>query len=135
MVQDPQGLAAWWPGNGSTEDVLSGFTGWSGSGANYASGKVAAAFNFDGLNDYVWLPPRSTYNVGPGANGFTVEFWMKPSGLQNDSVVGWSNGMRLERYTQSAAGTGLRFNVTGTSSGQYVQSSGNVWSGSPTNWA
>ncbi|MGZ4987732.1 MAG: LamG-like jellyroll fold domain-containing protein, partial [Limisphaerales bacterium] len=113
--------AAWWPGNGASDDLVNGYHALLGSGTTYTNGKVASAFIFNGLNNYVWMPAQSNYDVGSGAAGFTLEFWMNPNSLQNASVLGWANGVRVDRTTSgSAAGDTLRFFVTGTNSGQFL---------------
>ncbi len=120
-VEHPQGLAAWWPGNGASDDLVNGYHALLGSGTTYTNGKVASAFSFNGVNNYVWMPAQSNYDVGSSAAGFTLEFWMNPNSLQNTSVLGWANGVRVDRTSSgSAAGDTLRFYVTGTNSGQFL---------------
>lgn len=120
-VEHAQGLAAWWPGNGASDELISGYHAELGSGTTYTNGKVAAAFNFNGVNNFVLAPAQTNYDVGSSAAGFTVEFWMNPNSLQNASVLGWANGVRVDRTTSgSAAGDTLRFFVTGTNSGQFL---------------
>jgi RHS repeat-associated protein len=129
-VDDPNGLAAWWPGNGTSLDVMGGQSAILGSGANYVPGKVASAFNFDGSAKYVWMPAQANYNVGASTNGFTVEFWMNPNSFQNGSLLGWANALRVERFSAGyASGDSLHFFVGGTASGQYINSTA-IWTGS-----
>jgi hypothetical protein len=119
-VEDPQGLAAWWPANGYAEDVLSRHDAILGNGAGFSSGKVAAAFRLDG-NDYVLVPARTNYNVGTSSSGFSLEFWIKPDSLVVGGVLGWAGGVRAERLT---SGSVLRFHVA-SSGTTFVQAS--VW--------
>src|SRR5262249_21720267 len=120
-VEHPFGLAAWWPGNGQDFDVINGYDSILGSGASYAPGEVASAFNFDGGNDYVWMLARSNYNLGPSPAGFTVEFWMKPNNAGDGSVLGWANGLRVERFSNiGCGGRAVRCYLTGFQGGQLV---------------
>ncbi|MGZ5568024.1 MAG: PKD domain-containing protein, partial [Limisphaerales bacterium] len=120
-IDDPQGLVAWWPGNNNDLDMVNGFDAIQGSGEGYTTGKVGSAFNFNGTNNYVWMPAQSNYDVGSSASGFTVEFWMNPNSFQAGSVLGWANGVRVERSTSgSAVGDTLRFVVVGTNTGQFL---------------
>ena len=75
----PQGLVAWWPGEGNAEDA--GPSGASGTfdgtiyGAiAFTSGKVAQAFDFDGLDDGILLP--QTLGLAPQGD-WTVSAWVR----------------------------------------------------------
>jgi RHS repeat-associated protein len=133
QVQGISGLEAWWPGNGTPEDVISGNEAILGSGTSYTNGEVALAFNFDGVADYVWMPATTndSFNLGTNTAGLTMEFWMNPNSFQNGSVLGWANGVRLERYGNNWNGAGLRCFLG--AGGQYVQTASYVWNN--TNWA
>src|SRR5262249_40886744 len=91
-----------------------------------------AAFQFDGTNDQVWIAPRTNYDIGPSTNGFSLEFWMKPQIAQAGSVLGWTNGVRVERITTTSAGDGLRWYVTST--GNSFVDTTRIWGGSGWNW-
>ena len=71
----PSGLVSWWPGDGSTIDIAGASNGtFQGTAQYYSSGKVDAAFWFNGTSNYVDIP---SMNLG---STFTVEFWMYPTG-------------------------------------------------------
>jgi uncharacterized repeat protein (TIGR01451 family) len=76
----PAGIVSWWPGNGDANDVVGAnngtFVGEAAPG-NYDVGKVGAAFELDGVNDYV--------DVGPGfnLNTMTLEAWVKVDDATN----------------------------------------------------
>ncbi|RIK76763.1 hypothetical protein DCC62_10975 [candidate division KSB1 bacterium] len=72
-VPSPSGLVGWWPGEGDASDIQNGNHGILLNGATFVAGKVGQAFKFDGINDYVSLPPNS------GTGDFTIEFWEKSS--------------------------------------------------------
>ena len=130
-VEDPEGLAAWWPADGTAEDIIGGNEAILGGGTSYTNGEVALAFDFNGVNDYVWAPAATNYNVGASPAGMTMEFWMNPNSFQYGSVLGWANSVRVERENYDWNGAQLRC-YFGTG-GQYVQTPGPVWSN--TNWA
>ncbi len=92
VVKDPQGLVAWWPANGTSEDVVGGQAAVLVNRVNYAAGEVASAFNFDGTNGYVWVPAAASYDIGQSASGFTIEFWENVTNTGGASVLGWNNG-------------------------------------------
>jgi RHS repeat-associated protein len=73
----------------------------------------------------------ANYDVGASAAGLTVEFWMKPAAQQDGSLLGWANGVRLERYWNNNHGDSLRCFLG--SGGQYVQVA-NVLGGEPYSW-
>ncbi len=103
-VNDPAGLSAWWPANGTSFDVMGGRAAILVSGTTYASGKVASSFSLNGANNYVWMPAQANYDVGKNTNGFTLEFWVKgpSSGATPRAVVGWNNQTdRGVKLTQS----------------------------------
>ena len=66
----PGGMLTWWPGNGNTNDEISGFNGTSVGNVTFAPGKVGQAFSFDG-NGYV----ESLINIPE--NNFTLSAWTK----------------------------------------------------------
>jgi hypothetical protein len=89
----PAGAAAWYPGNGTAEDVQGGHHGTLHGGAAFTKGgRVGSAFLFDGVDDFVSVPADAGLNVGAGG-GLTVELWVKPSDLsQWRPLVEWNNG-------------------------------------------
>jgi hypothetical protein len=128
---DLPGLSAWWPANGTAEEIVGGNQAILGGSTGYTNGAVALAFDFDGVDDYVWARAATNYNVGASSDGMTVEFWMNPNSFQNGSVLGWANSVRVERENYQWNGAQLRCYL-GTG-GKYVQTPGPVWSN--TNWA
>jgi len=131
-VLDPPGLVGWWSANGTSVDKVSGVDAVLGSGTAYGDGKVAGAFQFDGVNDFAWVPAQSGHDLGSAASGFSLECWMKPGAYQYGSVLGWANGVRLERYNISWSGAGLRCYLA--SNGYFVQSAGAIWYGTDWGW-
>jgi hypothetical protein len=70
----PSGLVAWWPGDGSADDVLGNNDGILQKGATFGSGVAGGgqAFRLDGVDDYVQIP---SMNIG---NTFSIDFWVYP---------------------------------------------------------
>jgi len=77
----PDGLIAWWRGEGNVEDFTGANPGTLSGSVTFAPGKVGQAFNFSGADGYVALPA----NVFPfPANGtanvpMSFECWFKTS--------------------------------------------------------
>ncbi|MEK7674817.1 MAG: LamG-like jellyroll fold domain-containing protein [Verrucomicrobiota bacterium] len=84
-IAPPSGFAAWWPGDGSAEDIVSTNTGVLMSGTSaFSPGKVGKAFYFDGFDDWVnneggWTSIR---------NDFTIAFWSLPTAGRNVTAEG-----------------------------------------------
>jgi RHS repeat-associated protein len=87
------GLAAWWPGNGDPHEVVhGGHDVQFFNGAGYATGKVAQGFNFDGVNDRGQVAPHTDLDLGASPNGFTVEFWARPTRIADQVLFVWTDG-------------------------------------------
>jgi hypothetical protein len=69
----PQGIVAWWPGNGNANDVIGGDNGTLFNSAGYASGEVGQAFSFTTATDYMSAPNASALNQ---PNALTLECWV-----------------------------------------------------------
>jgi Concanavalin A-like lectin/glucanases superfamily/Secretion system C-terminal sorting domain/Ig-like domain CHU_C associated len=50
----------------------------------------ATHLNFDGVDDYVALPPTAT-NIPAGNSNYTIEAWINPSALGDRHIVAWGN--------------------------------------------
>jgi hypothetical protein len=67
------GMVAWWPGDGTAQDIKGGNDGILQEGAGYSIGKVGAAFDFDGRNGFMSAGVRGL----PVDNApRTVETWV-----------------------------------------------------------
>jgi hypothetical protein len=92
-IEDPDGLRAWWPGNGTAREALHGEEGFLVNGAGFANGKVADAFHFDGTNDYAVFEPVAHYDIGTSDAGMSIELWVRaPSIAGNRAVLSWNKG-------------------------------------------
>jgi len=79
-------LVSWW--SGSTINRFTGFNeGYPINGATIGPGKIGRGFLFDGVDDYVLVPPDPRLNVG--AQG-SIVFWMRsaPDNLMDTCCQG-----------------------------------------------
>ncbi len=83
-ISPPSALAAWWPGDGSADDVVGWNDGWLVGGTSFTNGIVDQCFVFNSDDDRVMIPHSETLDVS--TNGFTVEFWMKADKNQPDTL-------------------------------------------------
>ncbi|MCI0682029.1 MAG: LamG domain-containing protein, partial [Gemmataceae bacterium] len=73
----PTDSVSWWQAEGNANDA---------SGANHATlvgattgpGRVGAAFDFDGVNDYVNVGDPADGSLDFGAGDFSLDFWVNP---------------------------------------------------------
>lgn len=71
----PANIAAWYPGDGNTNDLQAANNATLNGGATYAGGKVGQAFSLDGTTAYVSAPSTAA-NDPTGANsGASMEAW------------------------------------------------------------
>jgi hypothetical protein len=107
----PAGLTAWWPGDGSGRDAVSGLEARLSGGAAYGSGLVGQAFSLDGSSSFVAVPDAPSLDVGRG--DFSVDLWarFKETNLEQILMEKW-----VQRYNQRSSGwtlTKLATNVIG----------------------
>ncbi|MBC8008956.1 MAG: hypothetical protein H7067_02530 [Burkholderiales bacterium] len=93
--QVPSGLIAWWAGNQTTEELVSGrLEPWAKVGF-LAAGKVGPAFDLSASGAYVLAENENNQaHLGALAQGFTMEFWVRPISSDNNErrVLTWANG-------------------------------------------
>ena len=75
-VSRPAGLVAWWPGNGSTEDIV-GTNNGTLHGATYAVGEAGQGFSFTGSGSAVSVTNTTALQL----QDFTIEAWIKRASL------------------------------------------------------
>lgn len=100
-VANPDGLVGWWAAEGDTYNVVDGTFGLLEGGLNFVPGEVGQAFNFNGIDADVKMPPSANLNLTFG-NGFTIEAWINPSDVAtNHPLIEWGiptypqNGLML----------------------------------------
>jgi hypothetical protein len=72
-VQPPSGMISWWPADGDANDLVASNHGTLQNGASFASGMVAQAFSFDGVDDHI-----STEDIDLPST-FTLDAWIFPN--------------------------------------------------------
>lgn len=136
-VKDPQGLAAWWPGNGDTRELVGGRHARLANGAALGIGRVSGAFRFDGVNDVVQVPAHPSLDIGQGSDGLTLEFWVNSTDvIRFARVVGWhfgfgsmSTNLGVNVYQQSGGISAQIYDLAGASHEMGAANSlvSNVW--------
>ena len=131
---NPQGgMVAWWTGDNTTTDFLGTSNGLNSSPVSFATGKVGAAFSFDGLQ-YTYLQVPRTDTLESMTMALSVEAWVHstaPGSFKYIFSKGASDqGASYALYT--GLGGGLIFYI---SDGQNFflspEASASVWDG---NW-
>ena len=99
----PANLVAWWPGDGSTND-LAGTNIATLSGATYESAVASQGFSFDGSNDGVTAANDNALNLATTNDSVTLEAWVKP--LANTTTYGVMSvvGKRYSPNSYTATG-------------------------------
>lgn len=95
-VQPPANMVAWYPGDGNANDIQGSNHGTLQNGATFASGMVAQAFSFDGVDDEV------TVNSFSPGNTVTLDAWLNPS-----TLTGGFSDAGLPGVTRRTAAGGL----------------------------
>lgn len=82
-------LAAWWPGDNSTENRTGGNPVSLQNGATYTSSVVGQGFLFNGGQAHAFAPASSALNVGVGP-GFSFEAWITPLSTNAGPIFEWA---------------------------------------------
>ena len=103
-VGNLDGMALWWPSNGTPEEVLTGHDSELVNGLGFGSGCVSQGFIFDGVDDHAYVAGDATTDIASGGS-FTVEFWVNPAESRYDPRlvrwVGSSEGVRIRQFGNS----------------------------------
>jgi hypothetical protein len=95
----PPNLVGWWTGDGSANDSVGGNNGILEGGATAtASGYVAQAFYFDGVNGFVEVPDSPEFHP----TNLTVEAWVMFSSLDTPSLGGSPAGDEYIVFKQNS---------------------------------
>ncbi|VGO16683.1 Bacillopeptidase F [Pontiella desulfatans] len=134
-VQCPNGIVAWWPGDGNADNLVGTNHGTLYNGATNLQGIVAEAFSFDGANDYFAAPDSSLYSPHVGADGeMTVMGWIKvpslPSSERPFIAKGTSGAWEYALYLKNDGS--VRFSIWTLSGSGYAAASGG--SVAPNQW-
>src|SRR5262249_28373367 len=83
-VAPPSGLAGWWTGDGTANDLTGTNTAGAGGGVYAANGYVGGALSFDGTSGFV----ATLLDVQPSAMpSSTWEAWVYPTRLGNRQQI------------------------------------------------
>lgn len=81
-LRAPNGLFAWWSGDGNSSDLSGNGMHATLVGGNYTVGKVGQAFRLDGVDDHL-----NGGVIGLAGNSFTIEMWARRSALGPPSLL------------------------------------------------
>jgi hypothetical protein len=91
-VTPPSNMVSWWKGENNADDSIDGNNGTLVNDATYAPGMVGQAFSFNGAEDYVVVPPSSSFDFGTG--DFAVDAWIYPKADTDQAIVSrWDNDL------------------------------------------
>jgi RHS repeat-associated protein len=133
-VSAPSGLVAWWPGNGDTQERVSGNNDidFLPRGPAYAAGLVSLGFTFNGADHYGRTPAHSALDIGASAAGLSIEFWAKPSqvGTHDSTIMHWgastgAGGLHVREYDNG--GRNLLVHLVDTSGADHAFELGGVF--------
>src|SRR5882672_8991621 len=85
-VHSPEGVIAWWPGDGNVNDIAGINNGKPQGGTSFTAGEVGQAFEFDGASGFVQVPNSSLWAFS--GNDFTIDLWANLNVVRSGSV--WS---------------------------------------------
>lgn len=92
----PANIAAWYPGDGSTNDLQAANNGTLQGGAGFAGGKVGQAFSLNGTNAYVTAPSTAANDPTGAGTGASMEAWVyfnqRPSNAGRQFYIISKNG-------------------------------------------
>ena len=78
-VEQPDGLVAWWPGEGNANDVIGGNNGTMTSGTTFVQGEIGQGFGLDGTTGGVVVPYNPTSPAFNLTTSFSYELWVNAS--------------------------------------------------------
>lgn len=104
-VTPPAGMVSWWPGDGNATDLQDGNNGTLVGGTTFAPGKVAQAFSFDGVGDWVNVPDADNLDI---PTQITIDAWINPTALGGRIVDKMTPG-EPDGYLLDILGGKLRF--------------------------
>ena len=92
----PTSVTGFWPGDGTTEDLVGSHDAVLRGGASFGAGLVGQAFHLDGVDGFVEVPHDPALNVGDG--DFTIALWVYFNRHEDEQVL-------VEKYVQAETET------------------------------
>jgi subtilisin family serine protease len=118
------GLVGWWKfdeGTGTIAYDSAGDRNGTVNGASWTTGQIEGALNFDGVNDYVWLPNNNP--IWLPQNDFTASAWVNfnadPVSTKNEYIFGFD--FTWYQNHDGQAGVALMRYGTNGKAGFYVE--------------
>jgi hypothetical protein len=75
-VEPPSGMAAWWPGDGNSNEIFGSNPAVLQGGVVFASGMSGQAFSYNGVNGLAKAPYSSKLDI---QSAITIEAWVNPT--------------------------------------------------------
>jgi hypothetical protein len=126
----PAGIAAWYSGDATTNDLALGNNGTLNGGAGHAAGKVGRAFSFNGTSAFFQAPSTPANDPTTAA---TLEAWVyfnrQPSVAGHDmNIISKSGNSGTDRLDLAAASNNfLYFNYSGAFASSTTAVEPGVW--------
>jgi hypothetical protein len=106
----PLRTVSWWPAEGTASDVWGTNNGALANGTTFAPGMVGQAFQFDGVDDAVWIPDSESLAL---TRSLTLEAWIYPSAIQDQGLIMFRGDSRigLDPYYIRLENDGVHFMI------------------------
>jgi len=121
---------AWWQMNGTFTDAVTGLGAiQSHNGLSFSQGACGQGLLFDGIKKYGLVDQSLVPALGASADGFSIEFWYKPTSLRDSYLLEWADrvtsrvGLNL-RETNSGQGLGISVVRADGQTPQYMATDG-----------
>jgi hypothetical protein len=111
-VAPPPNLVSWWPGDGNAKDIIGVNDGILGGNTTFDTGMVAAAFEFDGVGDYIQVLDTGQGNLD-GFSQVTINAWINhySLGWTNPNTGGYTSAIASKYNSSQATGVSYYLNL------------------------
>lgn len=109
----PDNMTSWWSAEGNADDSQGPNDGTLQGGMGFAAGKVGAAFNFDGVDDYVAIPNESAYDNLTDV--ITIDAWVKVNAFTSPYAPIVAKGDTAWRLQRNSSSNTAAFGTSGLS--------------------
>lgn len=127
-VEVPEGIALWWPCNGTFDEVLLDRDAIPQNGLGFAPGLVSLAYDFHGGADVASVPADSATDIGQDGS-FSIEMWICPAQKRDEAFLsyGEATGADLELRREWYDGQRITFTATDTTGAVSRLTTGDVF--------